>query len=250
METLEIQKRGDGTAVVRLNRPDSLNAMNRQFFRDVTAMCRELDADASVQVGVITGNGRAFSAGGDIKNFDELRDVDSYFDHMRLSYDAFLAVERAAIPFIGAINGMAFGGGCELTMACDLALASDQATFAFPEVTIGLMPGYGVIRGPETIGKRWTRRLAMTAEVIDADTARDIGLVEAVVPHDELLDEAFQLAAKIVKNSQMGVRLAKQFVNRDQGPPGVAESIGMTALLFSSEDHKAKVRAFLDSRRG
>jgi enoyl-CoA hydratase/carnithine racemase len=238
-----------GIGVVSMNRPDKLNAMDRRFFHELPMIMDALDEDPGVDVAIITGAGRAFSAGGDIGTFAELDSVPVYRRHLRLVYDAFHSVERAEIPVIAAVNGVAFGGGTELTLAADLAIASDQAIFAFKESTIGLMPGYGVIRGPQVIGRRWTRRLAMTGEEIDASQAMAIGLVEDVVAHDELMDVAVELATSIHRNAPLGVRLAKQFVNRDQGAPGLSESIEATALLFTTEEHKERVHRFLTRER-
>lgn len=238
-----------GVGVVIMNRPEKLNAMNRQFFVELPQIMDALDSDPGVDVAIITGAGRAFSAGGDIATFVELDSVLRSRRHLRLVFDAFHSVERAETPVIAAVNGIAFGGGTELTLASDLAIASDDARFAFKEATVGLMPGYGVIRGPQVIGRRWTRRLAMTGEEVDARKAMEIGLVEEVVPADQILDAAVALAAAIRENAPLGVRLAKAFVNRDQGPPGQAESIEATALLFTTRDHKERVDGFLNRPR-
>jgi enoyl-CoA hydratase/carnithine racemase len=248
-ETFAVDRIAAGVALLSMNRPEKLNAMNRTFFRELPLVLDALDDAHDIDVCVLTGAGRAFSAGGDIETFNELQDIDAYRRHLRQVYDAFHAVERAAVPVIGAVNGIAFGGGTELALTCDLAIASEAARFSFREVTVGLMPGYGVIRGPQIIGRRWTRRLAMTGEEIDATTAHRIGLVDEVVPADALIDRAAELATAIRENAPLGVRLAKQFINRDQGAPGIAESIEATALLFTTDDHKQRVAHFLDRRR-
>ncbi len=227
-------------------RPDKLNAMDATFFRELPRALDEIVTTHKAAVCVLTGSGSAFSAGGDIATFIELDDVTKTRRHLRLVYDAFHSVERAEIPVIGAVNGIAYGGGTEITLACDLAFASTAARFAFKEVTIGLMPGYGIIRGPQVIGRRWTRRLAMTGEDIDAETARRIGLVEDVHKPDQLMPSALALACQIRDNADHAVRLAKQFINRDQSAPGQAESIEATALLFTTEEHRKRAADFLD----
>jgi enoyl-CoA hydratase/carnithine racemase len=146
------------------------------------------------------------------------------------------------------VNGLAFGGGTELVLACDLAIASDRAVFSFKEPTMGLMPGYGVVRGPEIIGRRATRLLALTGMEVDAARACELGLVEEVVPHDTLLDGALRLAQNVGACAPLAVRLAKQFINRTQDSPGLPESIEATALLFGTEDHREGVQAFLAKR--
>ncbi len=240
----------EGVAIVSMNKPEKLNAMDPLFFKELIAVLAAVDAETSVDVAILTGKGRAFSAGGDIGSFSDMAgDLPGFRRHLRLVYDSFHAVERAEVPVIGAVNGIAFGGGTELTLACDLVIASERARFAFKEPTVGLMPGYGVIRGPQVIGRRWTRRLAMTGDEIDAQTALQIGLVEEVVPHDELLDAALGLAASIRESAPMGVRLAKAFINRDQGAPGQAESIEATALLFTTDEHRERVERFLTRKK-
>lgn len=239
-----------GVAVISMSRPEKLNAMDPGFFRELIEVLAAVDRAEGVDVAILTGEGRAFSAGGDIGSFADMEgDLEGFRRHLRLVYDAFHAVERAEVPVIAAVNGIAFGGGTELTLASDLAIASERARFAFKEPTVGLMPGYGVIRGPQIIGRRWTRRLAMTGEEIDAHTAARIGLVEEVVAHDDLLPAAAELAAAIRENARMGVRLAKAFVNRDQGAPGQAESIEATALLFTTDEHRERVAGFLNRKR-
>ncbi len=239
-----------GVAVVTINRPDKLNAMDRRFFHELPEVMALCDDDPGVAVAVITGAGRAFSAGGDIATFAELDSVPASRRHLRLVFDAFHSIERAQTPVIAAVNGIAFGGGTELTLAADLAIASEDALFAFKETTVGLIPGYGVIRGPQVIGRRWTRRLAMTGEEINAVKAMEIGLVEEVVHPDELMGAALDLAVMICENAPLGVRLAKQFINRDQGAPGQSEAIEATALLFTTEDHKERIDRFLNRERG
>jgi enoyl-CoA hydratase len=248
-ETLLVEDVGDGIVTVTMNRPDKLNAMNPQFFHDLIGVMDSLDADNTASIAVLTGAGRAFSAGGDIETFAALSDVWAYRRHLRLVYEAFHRVERTSVPVVAAVNGIAFGGGTELTLAVDLAVASERAQFAFKEPTVGLMPGYGVIRGPEVIGKRATRYLAMTAREIDATEALRIGLVEEVVPHDELMTRAVALAKELASNAPLGVRLAKQFINRSQDSPGITESIEATALLFTTRDHQEGVSAFLEGRK-
>lgn len=242
-EVFRLERR-DAVAVVWLNRPEKLNAMAPVFFRELPQV---LDAAAASGAGaiVLTGAGRAFSAGGDIASFVELADLARCRRHLRSVYDAFWAVERAELPVIGAVNGIAFGGGTELALACDIVLASDQARFAFKEATVGLMPGYGVVRGPEVIGRAWTRWLAFTGDELDAEQAVAIGLAQRVVPHERLLDDAVALAQRIADNPPFAVRAAKSFVNADTHGRALADSIEATALLFSTDEHKARVAAFL-----
>jgi len=247
-DRFQITEAGDGIVIVAMSRPDKLNAMDRPFFDELSVLMREVP-DAGADVIVLTGQGRAFSAGGDIETFATLTDTTTVRRHLRAVYDAFHSVERAEVPVIAAVNGIAYGGGTELVLACDLAIASSSALFAFKEATVGLMPGYGIIRGPEVIGRRWTRRLAMTGETIEAGMAREIGLVEEVVGPEVLIDRAVALAQQIKTSASLGVRVAKQFINRDQSAPGQAESIEATALLFTTDEHERRVANFLSGDR-
>jgi enoyl-CoA hydratase len=192
-ETFAIERRPDGVAIVRMNRPEKLNAMNPAFFRELPAVLAELDADDEVDVCVLTGAGRAFSAGGDIASFQDLTDVPAYRRHLRLVYDAFHAVERAQVPVIAAVNGIAYGGGTEQALR--------------------------------------------------------IGLVQSVVDDADLLDEALAVGGRIRSNAPLAVRAAKQFINRDTGGSGMAESIEATALLFTTDDHKARAASFVGGER-
>lgn len=231
-----------------MNRPDKLNAMSVEFFASLPVVLAELDADRSIGAAVLTGAGHAFSAGGDIESFSRLADHHAYRKHLKLVFDAFHAVEAARITVIGAINGIAYGGGMELTLACDYAIASDQAKFGFREVTVGLTPGWGVIRGPDVIGRSWTRRLALTGEIINARHALEIGLVQTVVPADKLAGEAGALAARIAAQPRIATAVGKQLVNRGT-TTGFVESIEATALLFTTDEHQKAVAGFLRGQR-
>jgi enoyl-CoA hydratase/carnithine racemase len=243
-----VDRHGDGTATVTIRRGEKLNAMNKQFFRELRGVMDDVDADLDLTAVVLTGEGRAFSAGGDIQTFSELTDIPAYREHLRLVYDAFSSLERARVAVIGAINGIAYGGGTELTLACDIAIASTEARFAFREATVGLTPGWGVIRGPDVLGRPWTKWLALTGEVVDAARALQIGLVQQVVAPDRLLPEALDLARRIAANPAIATAVGKQLINRGT-TDGFAESIEAIALLFATTDHKDKVRAFLERPR-
>ncbi len=248
-ETVTVERRDDGVALVTIDRPDKRNAMSVTFFRELPRLMDDLSHDPDVAVAIVTGAGDvAFSAGGDIAGFADLTDHTAYRRQLRLVYDAFHSVERAEVPVIAAVNGIAFGGGTELTLACDIAVASDRARFAFREPSVGLMPGYGVVRGPSVIGHAWTRYLTLTAEVIDAVEAERIGLVVRQVPHHQLLVEAERIAGLIAAQAPLSVRVGKQFVNRDLQAPGLAESIEATALLYTTADHAEGIAAFVDKR--
>jgi enoyl-CoA hydratase len=245
METLEIDRRGDGTALVTINRPDKLNAMNHAFFRELPEVMRTLDEDPGVRVCVLTGAGKAFSAGGDISDFHALTGMADYRRQVKMALECFLAIERSETVAIAAVNGLAFGGGTEITLACDVAFASERARFAFKEITLGLMPGYGLVRGPEVIGRAWTHWLTLSGDELDARKALEIGLVQHVSPAETLVDDALALAARMAAHPPMALRIAKRFINRN-APNAIAESIEATSFLQSDPDTRARVKAFVD----
>jgi enoyl-CoA hydratase/carnithine racemase len=246
--TLGVERNADGTALVTIQRPEKLNAMNRAFFSELPQLMQELDDDPHTKVAVITGQGRAFSAGGDIEDFDALDgSIDAARRQVRAALDAFNAVERAETVAIAAVNGIAYGGGTELTLCCDIALASTQAKFAFKEITLGLMPGYGLVRAPEVIGRAHTHWLTLSADTIDADKAHRIGLVQHI-SEDDVVKDALQLAARIAQHPPTALRTAKRFINRNAAS-ALAESIEATALLMASPDQQERSKAFLSGER-
>lgn len=239
-----------GVVLLTMSRPEKLNAMDQAWFRELHDLMGELGEDGSgaVRAVVLTGSGRSFSAGGDIDMFDGLAgDVRRTRSHLRLVYEAFHSVERCAVPVIAAVNGLAYGGGTELALACDVVLAGCSARFAFKEPAVGLMPGFGVVRGPEVLGRHWTRYLALTGREIDACRAAGAGLVQEVHQDEALLTEALALASDIAAHPQLAVQCAKAFVNRDTSG-GFAESVEATALLFGTDEHREAVDGFRAAR--
>jgi enoyl-CoA hydratase/carnithine racemase len=247
-DVFDVSRGDDGVAVILMNRPEKLNAMGVAFFQQLPEVLAELDADRNVGAAVLTGAGRAFSAGGDIESFSRLTDHFAYRKHLKMVFDAFHSVEIARIPVIGAVNGIAYGGGTELTLACDYVFASEEAKFGFREATVGLTPGWGVIRGPDVIGRSWTRRLALGGEIISAQKALEIGLVQDVVPAGELMTEARALAARMAAHPGIATAVGKQLINRGT-TTGFSESVEATALLFTTDDHKRAVARFLSGQR-
>lgn len=244
-ERFDVERRADGVTIVTMSRPEKLNAMDQLWFAELTRLMNSLGRDGEpTRVVVLTGQGRAFSAGGDIDMFHDLAgDVSRVRPHLRRVYDAFHAVERCAVPVIAAVNGIAYGGGTELTMACDMALAGENARFCFKEASVGLMPGYGIVRGEDVIGRPWTRYLALSGRIIDAATAERIGLVQHAVSDAELLPQALALAADVAANSPLAVQVGKAYLNRGSHG-GFDESVEAIALLFSTPEHADAVAAF------
>ena len=248
-ERFRIEDLGDGVRLVTMCRPEKLNAMDQTWFAELTRLTAELGDDHEVRAIVLTGEGRAFSAGGDIDMFADLDgDVARVRPHLRRVYDAFHSVELCAVPVIGAVNGIAFGGGTELALACDIVFSGESAKFAFKEVTVGLTPGYGVVRGPDVMGRHWTRYLALTGRTVGPDVMEKAGLVIETVADDALVDHAVAVAREIATHSSLGVRVGKSFLNRDTGS-GYAESVEATALLFATDEHRDAVAAFRAGHR-
>jgi enoyl-CoA hydratase len=247
-EPLRLERR-NRVAILWMNRPHKKNAMTPAFFRSLPRVLAELEADRDVGAVVLTGAGDAFSAGADIGTFQQLDGPAAWDRQLQLVRGAFHALERAALPVIAAVNGIAYAGGTEILLFCDFVIASDTARFSFREIGVGLQPTFGLARGPLVIGPQWTKRLALTGETIDAAQARAIGLVQDVVPSGTALDRALTMAGTIAQNPAEAVRVGKRFVNRTATAGELQQAIEATAALFSTEQHAAAVEAFFDERR-
>ncbi len=233
-----------GVALVVMDRAHKRNAMDPAFFRQLIAVMGALGADPAVRACVLTGAGPAFSAGGDIASFAELRGPEDHRRQLALVFDAFRSVERAELAVVAAVNGLAYAGGLELVLACDLAVAAEGARFAFREVAVGLMPAFGMLRAPLRIGEGWTRHLVLTGDDVDAATAERIGLVQRVVPGDQVVGAALDVAERIAAHPPMAVAMAKQIATMgvQQRDPAAREA---TAVLFGTPEHRAAVERFL-----
>ena len=249
-ERFRLESLDSGVLVVTMCRPEKLNAMDQQWFAELTTLMQTVGKDQDTHRAVVlTGEGRAFSAGGDIDMFHGLDgDVHLVRPHLMRVYQAFHAVEKCAIPVVGAVNGIAFGGGTELTLACDVAYAAESARFSFKEASVGLQPGYGIVRGPDVIGRSWTRYLALSGRTVDAAKALEIGIVQEVHADDRLLPAALELAEEMAANSALAVQVGKAFLNRGT-EVGYPESVEAIALLFGTPEHRDAVNAFR-ARRG
>lgn len=249
-ERFDLRSTDSGVVVATMARPEKLNAMDQQWFAELTRLMQAVGRDGDEHRAVVlTGSGRAFSAGGDIDMFHDLDgDVTRVRPHLARVYEAFHAVETCAVPVVAAVNGIAFGGGTELALACDVVFAGSSATFSFKEASVGLMPGYGIVRGPDVLGRPWTRYLALTGRTVDADFAARMGLVQEVHADDDLIEAAIGLADEIAGNSPLAVQVGKAFINRGT-ETGYAESVEAIALLFGTREHREAVAAFRARRR-
>lgn len=232
-----------------IDRPAKLNALRAAFWSDLRTVLDRLASDGETGVVLLTGAGeRAFSVGGDIDGFAEMQGIAEMRAFQQDAMDGFAAVERCPLIVIAVVNGLALGGGCELAMACDFAIASEAARFAMPEARLGLVPGFGVIRGPGVIGRAMTKYMIATGEMISAARAFEIGLVQAVVPDDALEAEAEALAQKISGNSPTALAVGKRLANREIDQQGFDYSVEAITMLQSHPERAEGVSAFLQKR--
>lgn len=246
----EITVKDDGpVAVIHIDRPDKLNALTAAFWPQLRDELERLAGTGTTRAVVLTGAGqKAFCAGGDIAGFAELDGTAAKRAFQAECLRTFAAIEDSELPVIAAVNGYAFGGGCELALACDLVLASERASFALPESAIGLVPGFGVLRAPDVIGRHWTKWMVLAGERLDAATAERIGLVQRVVPHDTLLGEATALGERIARAAPLAVRVGKRMINRgvDRGETGY--SLEAVTMLQETADTAEGIAAFTQKR--
>ena len=243
----------DGVAIVRVDRPEKLNALNSALIAQLDRVFHALAEDDAVQAIVLTGAGeKAFVAGADIGELAQMDPIGGVRTS-RQGQDAFRFLERMRKPVIAAVNGFALGGGLELALACHLRMASENAKFGLPEVTLGIIPGYGgTVRLPRLVGKGRALELILSGEMIDAEEAYRIGLVNRVFPQDELLEAARSLASKITANGPVALALALEAV--DHGMVATTEDAqlfesNLFGLLASTADMREGMSAFLEKRK-
>jgi enoyl-CoA hydratase/carnithine racemase len=253
-ETLLVEPPRDHVQVVTLNRPQVLNAINTQMGRELRAFFRDFDhgQEPDVRAVILAGAGeRAFCAGADLKERRGMDEVVWRRQHV-IFEEAFEALWRFPVPLIAAVNGVAFGGGCEIALACDLIVAAEEASFAQPEVKRGILPGGGgTQRLPRRIGIARAKELIFTGEPIDARTALHWGLANRVVPRARLLAEARALAAAIATNGPIAVRQAKKAIDRGYDlalESGLTLEIEAYNVALASEDRHEGINAFNEKR--
>lgn len=239
-----------GYAVVRLNRPKVLNALNGALIGELVHALEGLDADPTCRCAVITGNERAFAAGADIGEMAEAEAIPFLLNEQFAQWDRFRKIH---MPLIAAVSGFALGGGCELAMNCDLIVASETAQFGQPEINLGIMPGAGgTQRLTHAVGKVRAMEMILTGAPITAQEALRAGLINRVVPVELYLREAEALATRIAAQAPVAVRLAKESVLKALDAP-VADGVDFERknffLLFAGADQKEGMRAFLDKRQ-
>ena len=251
-ENLLLERDG-AVAIVTLNRPKVLNALNHQTLAELSACMASLKADEGVRAIILTGSGeKSFVAGADINELATQSPVEGQA-HARRGQLILDAIEQLGKPVIAAINGFALGGGCELAMACTMRIAADTARFGQPEVNLGLIPGYaGSQRLPRLVGKGIAMEILLTGDMVSAPRAYEIGLVNRVVPAAELMTEAKKLAQALAAKAPIAVRFIIEAVNQGLESPFAAGEYLETSLfgtIASSEDMREGTKAFLEKRK-
>ena len=250
-ETLLVERR-DRVAIITINRPEKRNALNIQTREEGAAVLEELSADDAVGVVIFTGAGdKAFIAGADIAEFAGRTALTQRA--VMLSRSLFTAIDTFPKPVIAMVNGYCLGGGCELALACDLRIASETASFGQPEINLGIIPGGGgTQRLTRLVGEGKAMELILTGDIINAQTALAIGLVNMVLPAAELEAKTIELANRIAEKSPIALRMAKEAVklaSRSNLDEGLRREVDLFALCFSSEDKDEGVTAFLEKRK-
>ena len=242
----------DGIFTITINRPDKMNALNRQVLQELDAAIQEAYDKKEVKGVIITGAGeKAFVAGADISEILEIEPQDGE-KFAKRGQDIFLKIENCPKPVIAAVNGFALGGGCELAMSCHFRLASDNAKFGQPEVNLGIIPGYGgTQRLPVLVGKGKAMELMMTGAIIDAKEAKSLGLVNYVTPLSDLLTETNKILTVILSKSPIAVSKLIQAVNAAADPQrnGFDEETTLFGEAFTSDDKIEGTKAFLEKRK-
>jgi enoyl-CoA hydratase len=239
-------------AVLTVNRPEALNALNTAVLQELAQAVNQAEADNDVYVLVLTGAGKAFVAGADIS---QMRDYSAVEAKAFAEYanNLFSKIEGMSKPSIAAVNGYALGGGCELCMSCDIRLAGTKAKFGQPETGLGITPGFGgTQRLPRLVGVSKAKEMIFTAETIGAEEALRIGLVSKVVPDEELLNTALEMANKIAGNAQIAVRQSKDAINKGMQcdiHTGLSYEAQAFSVCFSTEDQKDAMTAFMNKSK-
>jgi enoyl-CoA hydratase len=248
-ETILFDK-AEGVATVTLNRPDSLNALNSKVYNELYDVFEAIEHDDEVYVVVLTGSGdRAFAAGSDVVEMQHMNtlEIQKFVATIRKASDRIYTLTK---PTIAAIHGYALGGGCELSMCCDLRICSEKARFGQPEINLGLIPGAcGTQRLPRLIGAAKAKEMIFLGDMIKADEAYRLGLVNKVVPPESLMEEAMAIAKKLASKSAPILAMAKMAINTGidtDVTSGLNTEARCLALCFATEDQKAGMKAFLE----
>lgn len=245
------QTKANGVMTITLDNPKTLNALDDQLLRELDRAIDVAKEDAEVRVVIITGSGKSFVAGADIKAMSTM-DAEQAKVFGSMGARLFRKIEVLEKPVIAAVNGFALGGGCELSMACDIRIASKKAKFGQPEVGLGITPGFsGTQRLPRIVGIGKAKELIFTGNIIGGEEAYRIGLVDQLAEPEELMDKAREMAQKIASNGKVAVALSKEAINSGLQADintAIDMEVSLFALCFSTEDQKEGMSAFLEKR--
>ena len=230
-----------------LNRPDKLNAMARDFWPELHAAVERAAADPQVRVLAFRGEGRCFSVGGDIASFGELGDAADRRAYVGEALGAYRAVEALAKPTIAAVHGHALGGGCELTLVCDIVVADETARFGMPEAQVGLVPGLGVVRGLSHVNLHWMKYMVLTGELLSAQEALTAGLVNRVTAPGGHVAEAQRLGELMASRAPLALAVGKDILGR-HADEGYAHAVAAVSYLQGTEDSLEGIAAFRERR--
>lgn len=241
----------EDVAVVMINKPEVLNALNTDVLLELKKVVADIKDDKKLKVLIISGEGKAFVAGADIEEM-EGKTADEGKEFGKLGNDILRSIETLEIPVIAAVNGFALGGGCELAMACDIRIASEKAKFGQPEVGLGITPGFGgTQRLARLVGTAKAKELIFTARIIKSQEAERIGLVNKVVKPEELEDAAMEMARQIASKGKIAVKYSKEAINKGLEvdiETAITIEENLFGLCFASEDQKEGMTAFLEKR--
>ncbi len=250
-ETLELSVE-DTVALVRLNRPNKLNAVSPTMVAEIRTVVQSIKADASIRVVIFTGTGRAFSAGADIEALTAMRETADFVRFIEAIQETYNSIEDLGLPTIAALNGLAYGGGCELALACDLRVMADDATIGVPEILIGVLPGAGgTQRLSRMLSPAIARQMIYLGDPLTAQQALGYGLVNSVVPADQVLETARGLARRLAQLPPLALRSAKLLVHAGSASDlktGIEAERQAVAFLFTTRDREEGMRAFLEKR--
>jgi len=241
----------NNVSIVTMNNPEKRNALTNETIYELNIALDEIESDKEIMVVIITGNGKAFVAGADIAYMKNLSAYEA-IQYSKNTTDVYSKITNCRKVFIGAINGFALGGGCEMALACDVRIASDKAKFGLPEVGLGIIPGGGgTQRLPKLIGTAKAKELILTGDIIKAEKALALGLVNKVVHQEMLMDAALEMARKIAKAAPVAIEYAKECINQSEEMAlerGIEFEKKMFGLCFSTEDQKEGMSAFEEKR--
>lgn len=240
----------DHIGIVRLNRPDKLNALNSTLMTQVIEALEGFDQDNNIRCMLLTGDERAFAAGADI---NEMADASMIEMHHRNLFGRWVRIKRLNKPIVAAVSGFALGGGCELAMCADIIIASEKAKFGQPEINLGIIPGAGgTQRLTRAVGKARAMDMILTGRMITAAEALDMGLVSRVVPAEQWFDEAFKVCQEICEKAPMALQAGKNAVNKafeTTLTEGIDAETRLFYMLFATDDQKEGMRAFAEKRQ-